>query len=177
MTKNEVISLYLLRFSYSFFWLLSLVILASAYLTLRILEWCIAKFSLSFDFVVFWSVWHLLVAGFTVIWIVAFAFAKVNGVHFLSSVLLTHQLKSRLSIGEAVTSLKRAISGSFAVDLGSELYLIVKVPNEVVVLKKLHSELDDLGNLLALGWGGSVSAWQTISLALGASVWVLRCQR
>lgn len=167
MTKSDFFKMYLLRVGFSRVWVKIFLVEAIA----GALSVCVYYFSsyfyhLNFDFenLFFW--WRLSFDVMLVFWIVTLTLSKANGVQVLRSLMYGREVRKQLGEVKA-----------FCIDLKSELVIVVISPTGIMETKEIQSQLSSLGEKVALSWGGSVSAWQTVPGPFFSHAWCMTCRK
>lgn len=167
MTKNDLFKFYFLRVGLSRFWLKILLVEVIAGALVVCAQYFSSHFHhLNFDFgsLFFW--WRLLFDMMFVFWSVALALSKANGVRILSSLVYGREVRKQLGGVKA-----------FCIDSKSELIVVVTSPTGIMETKKIQSQLSSLGEKVALSWGGSASAWQTVPGPFFSHAWCMACRK
>lgn len=167
VTKKEFLRLCFLRSGFSKVWIVILLVEAGAFALVSGFYYFSDHFyflNVNFENFYFWL--KLSFDVVLVFWVIALAFDKVSGVKLFSSLLYGREA-SKILIE----------TKSFCVALRDELFVVVISPTEVIEAKKVRSQLYVLSERVALSWGGSASAWQSVPGLFFSHAWVMVCRK
>lgn len=166
-TKKEFLRLLFLRSGFSKLWIVIFLVEAGVFFLVSCFRYFSSYFHfLNLDFGSFYFWFKVLFDVALVFWVITLAFSKVNGVKIFTSLLYGREVGTILSS-----------ASSFCVALKSELFVVVISPTEVIEAKKVRSQLDVLSERVALSWGGSASAWQSVPGLFFSHAWVMVCRK